>query len=103
LGLSHAECYRACLSKCIQSSTTIITALEELSPIINEKKECLLQKEKIARSNSAIIEQYFDNNNVLIVSIKNEIHKEFITQQKQRDIEILKKIKKDKKEYGHNG
>jgi Tfp pilus assembly protein PilE len=87
-----AEYYRACMSKCIQSSTTIITMLNQIVSIIDEKKQWILQEEEQARSNSAIIERYFADHNVLIMVFKNEVKIEFEEQQKKRDAQILKKI-----------
>lgn len=86
------EYYRACRSKCIQLSTTIMITLDHIVPTINEKRKSILQEEVLARNNSAIIERYFAARNISVQIFKNAAQKEFNEQQKQREIEALKKI-----------
>lgn len=87
-----AEYYRACMSQCIQSSTTIISTLDHILPIIDERKSWILQEEKLARNNSAVIERYFAAHNVSVDAFKKEAQKEFDKEQKQRDTEVQKRI-----------
>ncbi len=87
-----AEYYRNCRGECIQASTTVISTLNEISSKVDDRKQWVLQEEKIARGNGAIVEEYFAQRNILVISFKNEAQKEFGNLRKERDTEILKKI-----------
>ncbi|HJZ23969.1 MAG TPA: hypothetical protein VJ201_05920 [Candidatus Babeliales bacterium] len=87
-----AEYYRICTSQCIQSSTTIVSALDQIVPVIHEKKPWILQQEEYTRNNITITEAHFASRNISVMVFKNEAKKEFDKQQKDRDTQVLKKI-----------
>ena len=87
-----AECYRVGASKSIYDSTTIVATLTYLTPIINEKKQWLVQCEQRMLNNLAVAERYFAERNISVTAFKNEAKKEFDKLQKNRTIQILEKI-----------
>jgi len=87
-----AEYYRICKSQCIQSSTTIFSALDLIVPIIHENESWILQEKKLVRNNIAIAEAHFASRNVSVIAFKNGAKKEFDTQKKDRGAQVLKKI-----------
>lgn len=87
-----SEYYRICMNQGIESCALIIAALDQIVPVINEKKQWLAEQEKCAWNNSAIAEQHFAQHNISVAVFKNEAKKEFDKQQKKRAAEVLKKI-----------
>lgn len=87
-----ARYYRACKSECIKLIATEITALEQIVSVVEEKRSWLLEEEKRARNNSAILERYFASRNISVSTLKNGTQKEVSEGFKKRDAEVLKKL-----------
>lgn len=84
--------YRICKAESIQETTIILLTLNHIIPVINEKKQWVLQQELCVRKNIAIAEQYFAERAISVIALKNQVQKDFASRRKEREAQVLQKI-----------